>query len=112
TILDGVGIAVPPPKKDKPVHLSLGALLDHVGLCAAGRLEKRGRSHILALRRKQTDTKDGAIQFDFVATTDQLKAVVRPLSEDLPSIWPKDLQEVTLYGRFDRGKERGGGNFL
>ena len=117
TMFDGVSIAVPPPKQDKsgqnrPVRLPLGSLLDQLGLCATGRLEKLDGVHLLTLHNRKTEQGDGSIHFDFEASTDQLKAVVRPMANDSPSTWPKDLQEVTLYGRFDRGKEMGGGNFL
>jgi hypothetical protein len=111
-MLSGVGIAVPSPQQGKPVHLSLGSLLDQFRLCPAGRLEKRGNMHVLTLRNRLTERSDGALHLDFDASTDQLKAVARPAPDNLPSSWPSELQEITLYGRFVRGNEMGGGNFL
>lgn len=107
----GVKIAVPQPDQSDAPRLLLDSLLEHIGLCADGRVRKRGRSYILPLRNVETGTGDGALQLEFEPLTDQLKAVARPAPDQFPSGWPRDVELVRLYGRFFRGKELGGGNF-
>jgi hypothetical protein len=104
-LLDGVQISFPTTadgKKKKENVLCLGDLLAHFLLQPAGKLLPCGEGYELPLTDMQTGqpTQSLLLEFQFVPGKDTLRAVVHPAPKNPPVNWPKELNEVRLYGRF------------
>jgi hypothetical protein len=105
-LLNGDQIAFAPPTQGgqaKAPTLALRDLLDHLLLLPGGALRRDEATFALALKDMETGQAAGVLSFEFTAATDQLKGVARPVAGKQPTRWPLSLQEVYLYGRFDKG---------
>lgn len=112
-LLGGVKIAFPSTAggdKDKAKTLRFKDLLAHFYLRTAGPIRQRKGSPNqyevpLDDLRSGRATHPLVLEFDFIARSDQLKAVARPISGKRPTGWPETLETLPLYGRFRRSKE-------
>lgn len=110
-LLGGEKIAFPSTAGGKADHssaLNLRDLLAHLLLRPAGPVEKISEVCQLPLidLRSGKRTSSLTVDFEHAPGSDQLRASLSPMANDLPGSWSEDLK-IALYGRFSKGNGEG-----